>query len=457
MLSKSFFQTVQNRKVTILGAERSGIGAAKLVKRLGGVPFISDFANEEKLQEQIAILDKEQIVFETGGHSERVYDAEFIIISPGVPNSSPVVLELQKRNLPIISELEFASLFCKGTIIAITGTNGKSTTTSLIDHLLKNAGFYSVMAGNIGKAFSDVVLDVPENGFVSLEVSSFQLDHVKFFKPKIAMILNITPDHMNRYENSMQLYAESKYNIFKNLDASDYLILNRESDWLTRDKINTKADVQYFSLTGTEANGIYLENKTLIASLKNEKVFECPVSALQIPGDHNIANVMASILSVLPFVKDAAMIVQGLESFYGIEHRLELVKEINGVKYINDSKATNVDSVWYALKSFDTPIYLILGGKDKGNDYGQIRELVLNRVKKIYAIGESAEKVFKYFHNDVKVEIKHSMDDCVFTASKEAREHDIVLLSPACASFDMYNSFEHRGQVFKESVRKLLK
>ena len=457
MLTKSFFQTLQNRKVTILGAERSGIGAAKLVKKLGGIPFVSDFADALKLREQVTILTSEAIEFETGGHSERVFDAEFIIISPGVPNSAPIVVELLKRNIPIISELEFASLFCKGTIIAITGTNGKSTTTSLIDHVLKVAGLSSVMAGNIGLAFSEVVLDILEDGFVSLEVSSFQLDHVNFFKPKVAIILNITPDHMNRYEYNMQLYAESKFNIFRNQDSLDFLILNGESEWLTADKIDTKADILYFNLTASVENGMYLENNSLVTKQKNEKIFECPVSALQIPGEHNIANAMAAILSVKPFISDSSKIVKGLETFYGIEHRLELVKEINGVKYINDSKATNVDSVWYALKSFDTPIYLILGGKDKGNDYGQIRDLVLDKVKKIYAIGESAEKVFKYFHNDVKVEIKQSMDDCVFTASKEARAKEIVLLSPACASFDMYDNFEHRGLVFKESVGKLLK
>jgi UDP-N-acetylmuramoylalanine--D-glutamate ligase len=456
VLTKEFFQSIPDRKVTILGAERSGIGAAKLVKKLGGIPFVSDFANAEKLQEQIAVLKSEQIEFEAGGHTEKLFDTDFVIISPGVPSSAPVVKELEKRNVPIISELEFAALFCKGTIIAITGTNGKSTTTTLIDHLLKTAGFSSVMAGNIGLAFSEVVLDVPTDGFVSLEVSSFQLDHVLFFKPRAAMILNITPDHMNRYEQSMILYAESKYKIFKNMDSSDYLILNGDSEWFIKDKIQTKASIEYFSLKGSVSSGICLHNDKIIEYVNNEITFECPVSSLQIPGEHNIQNVMAAVASVKPFIKNNDVIIKGLESFKGIEHRLELVEVINGTSYVNDSKATNVDSVWYALKSYDTPIYLILGGKDKGNDYEQIKPLVLEKVKKIYAIGESAEKVFKFFHSDVKVEIKKSMDDCILAASKEARENDVVLLSPACASFDMFDNFEHRGQVFKEAVRKLL-
>lgn len=456
MLTKEFFQSVRDRKVTILGAERSGIGAAKLVKKLGGIPFVSDFASPEKLQEQIAVLKSEQIEFEAGGHTEKLFDTDFVIISPGVPSSAPLVKELENRNIPIISELEFAALFCKGTIIAITGTNGKSTTTTLIDHLLKTAGFSSVMAGNIGLAFSEVVLDIPADGFVSLEVSSFQLDHVMFFKPRAAMILNITPDHMNRYENSMTLYAESKYKIFKNMDASDYLILNGDSEWFTKDKIQTQASIEYFSLNGPVSSGICLNNDKIVEYVNNEITFECPVSSLQIPGEHNIQNFMAAVASVKPFIKNNDVIIKGLESFKGIEHRLELVEVINGTLYVNDSKATNVDSVWYALKSYDTPIYLILGGKDKGNDYEQIKPLVLEKVKKIYAIGESAEKVFKFFHNDVKVEIKKSMDDCIQAASKEARENDVVLLSPACASFDMYDNFEHRGLVFKEAVRKLL-
>ncbi len=456
MLTKEFFQSVRDRKVTILGAERSGIGAAKLVKKLGGIPFVSDFASPEKLQEQIAVLKTENIEFEAGGHTEKVFAADFVIISPGVPSNAPVVKELESRNVPIISELEFAALFCQGTIIAITGTNGKSTTTTLIDHLLKTAGYSSVMAGNIGLAFSEVTLDVPADGFVSLEVSSFQLDHVMFFKPRAAMILNITPDHMNRYEQSMILYAESKYKIFKNMDSSDYLIINGDSEWFTKDKIQSEAAIEYFSLNGPVSNGICLNDGKIIEYANNAITFECPVSNLQIPGEHNIQNAMAAIASVKPFIGNNEVIIKGLQSFKGIEHRLELVEVINGILYVNDSKATNVDSVWYALKSYDTPIYLILGGKDKGNDYEQIKPLVLEKVKKIYAIGESAEKVFKFFHNDVKVEIKKSMEDCIFAASKEARQDEIVLLSPACASFDMYDNFEHRGLVFKEAVRKLL-
>ena len=456
MLTKEFFQSVRNRKVTILGAERSGIGAAKLVKKLGGIPYVSDFAQPEKLQEQIAVLQSEQIPYEVGGHTEKLFDTEFVIISPGVPSSAPVVKELEKRNIPIISELEFAALFCKGTVIAITGTNGKSTTTTLIDHLLRTAGYSSVMAGNIGLAFSEVVLDVPADGFVSLEVSSFQLDHVLFFKPRVAMILNITPDHMNRYEHSMDLYAESKYKIFRNMDSSDYLILNGDSEWFTKDKIITQASVEYFSLNGPVSSGICLADGKIVEYVNGEITFECPVSSLQIPGEHNVQNAMAAIASVKPFIKENSVIIEGLKSFKGIEHRLELVEVIDGVLYINDSKATNVDSVWFALKSYDTPIYLILGGRDKGNEYDQIKPLVLDKVKKIYAIGESAEKVFKFFHSEVKVEIKKTMDECIQAASKEARENEVVLLSPACASFDMYDNFEHRGQVFKQAVRKLL-
>ncbi|MCE1187661.1 MAG: UDP-N-acetylmuramoyl-L-alanine--D-glutamate ligase [Ignavibacteria bacterium] len=455
MVSKAFFMEIQGKKITVLGAERSGIGAAKLLKKLGARPFVSDFAEAGKLTDRIQEMQNEGIDYETGGHSDKVYDAEFCVISPGVPSHAPVVVEMKNRGMEIISELEFAANFCKGKIIGITGTNGKSTTTALVDHLLKAAGYFCVLAGNYGKAFSEVVLDVPEDGFVALEISSFQLDHTYFFAPAVAMILNITPDHLNRYNNSMQEYAEAKFKIFKNFTDSNLLILNYDNEYLQSDKISAKGTVHYFSLTTQLKTGISKFGEELIASVEGKEVFRCSVLDIAIRGEHNHANAMAAIEAVIPFINDTKKIIEGLKSFTGIAHRMEVIRELDGVLYVNDSKATNVDSVWYALRSYDSPIFLILGGIDKGNDYGQIRDLVLNKVKKIYAIGQSAEKIFKYFHHDIKVEIKKTLEECVMAANSEARKDEVVLLSPACASMDMFKNYEHRGEVFRSAVEKL--
>ncbi len=266
------------------------------------------------------------------------------------------------------------------------------------------------------------------------------------------MILNITPDHLNRYENSVEKYALSKLKIYENQDANDYLILSKDSELLNQYFKKPKSNVLFFSTSKKVTNGCYLENDE-VRFVKNDIVeFTCKVSDIFIKGEHNIQNAMAVIIAAKLFNLDNEKILEALRSFKGVEHRLELVREIEGIKFINDSKATNVDSVVVALKSFDDPIFLILGGQDKGNDYSMIEDLVIEKVKKIYAIGSSAEKVFNYFHSKVKTEIKKDFDDVINTALSEAREGDVVLLSPACASFDMFDNYEHRGKVFKEII-----
>ena len=444
---------IKGKRITILGAERSGVGAARLVKRLGGIPFVSDFASEEKVSASIKFLKDEGIAFECGAHSDSVYDAEFIVISPGVPSNAPVAEEARKKGIRLISEIEFASFYCKGKVIAITGTNGKTTTTTLIDHLINASGRKCYTAGNIGVAFSDVVQEVKPDEFVSLEVSSFQLDHCFTFKPAVSLILNITPDHLNRYQNSFDNYIVSKYRMFQSLDSGDVLILNGDDANLAPEKIKTTSRVKYFSLTKTADS--YLKDGVIYTDEGGTK-HTYKVSDLFLRGEHNYANVMSSILAVTSAGIKFEDIAPHLASFKGVEHRLEFVAEIDGVKYINDSKATNVDSVWFALRSFEEPLYLILGGTDKGNDYGQIRDLVLDKVKKIFAIGSSAEKVYSYFHREVKVEIKSSLEECISAANLEARSGEVVLLSPACASFDMFDNYEHRGRVFKNAVRELI-
>jgi UDP-N-acetylmuramoylalanine--D-glutamate ligase len=446
---------VKGKKISVIGAARSGVGAAKLVKRLGGIPFVSDFSPKEKIHDAVDQLEMEKINFEFGGHSDKVYESTLMIVSPGVPNDSQVLQSARAKGIKLISEIEFAYHYCKGKIIAITGTNGKTTTTSLCGHVFNTCGYKTHVAGNIGLAFSEVVLDVKEDEFVSLEVSSFQLDLIEKFKPAAAMILNITPDHLNRYENSFDKYAASKQNIYKNQDEKDFLILNNDNQAVLKYLADHKSKSFLFSLDESQSNGCSYSDGKVIFRLNGKETFSCLRNDIKIRGEHNLANAMSVICAAKVFNLDNAGIVKGLQTFESVEHRLELVREINGVKYVNDSKATNVDSVWYALKSFDEPILLILGGQDKGNDYEQIKDLVIQKVKKIYAIGSSAEKVFNFFHGEVKVEIEKSMEDAVKSASREAKDYDVVLLSPACASFDMFNNYEHRGKVFKEAVIKL--
>jgi len=447
---------IRGKKISITGAVRSGIGAAKLAKKLGAIPFVSDSGSKEKLQKSISIFEAESIAYEYGVHSEKVFNCDLIITSPGVPTDSPVLVKAREKNITIISEVEFASWFCKGGIISITGTNGKTTTTALMNYTLNECGTKCYAAGNIGEAFSEIVLDVKENEFVALETSSFQLDFIDKFKPQFSIILNITPDHLDRYGNNFDAYISSKINIAVNQDESDFFIYNADDQYIKPNLKNKKVQKLAFSLKNdVPAGAFYRDGKMFFSWFgKTEKV--CSTTDLFIKGEHNIANALA-VLSIAKLLNlPNQKIRNAFSSFKGVEHRLEFVRELDGVTYINDSKATNVDSVWYALRSFDKPFFLILGGKDKGNNYDQIRELVQKHVKKIYAIGSSAQKVFDYFNSIVQTEKKDSLEECVVSGRKEAERGTIVILSPACASFDMFDNYEHRGKIFKEAVNKLV-
>ncbi|MHB8336201.1 MAG: UDP-N-acetylmuramoyl-L-alanine--D-glutamate ligase [Ignavibacteriaceae bacterium] len=446
---------IKDKKISIIGAVKSGVGAAKLIKRLGGIPFVSDSGNADKLEDSIKVLKENEIEYEVGSHTEKIFQCDLLVISPGVPTNSAIIQKATERKIKIISEIELAYNFCKGKIVAITGTNGKTTTTSLTGHIFKECGFKTYVAGNIGEAFSEIALDVNENEIVVLEVSSFQLDFIDGFRPKIAMILNITPDHLNRYDYKLQNYIAAKLRIYLNQNSNDFLILNRDSESLIKSLSKHQSHDLYFSTSTKEDNGSYLKDGKILFYENKELVFTCKTSEVNLKGEHNYANAMAAIMAAKIFGADNQKIIAALGSFPGVDHRLEMVRELAGVKYINDSKATNIDAVWYALRSFDEPIFLILGGLDKGNDYDQIKDIIIEKVKKIYAIGASAEKIFNFFHSMVKVEIMKSLEDAILEASREARADEIVLLSPACASFDMFRSYEHRGEVFKEAVNKL--
>lgn len=441
--------------VSVIGAARSGVAAAQLVVSQGGIPFVSDAAPETKVAEAVQTLRAAGIGVESGGHSERVYACGLMVISPGVPSSAPVVLEAQKRKIPVVSELELGSWFCPGPIVAITGSNGKTTTTTLAGRMLGDAKLPHVLAGNIGTAFSAVVRDMRPEEMAVLEVSSFQLDHCDEFRPRISVIMNITPDHMDRYGNSMEAYAASKARVFQRQAEGDVLIYCADDPWTARVAAEARCRTLRFGASETMSDGAWLEGGRMVTSLDGVTQEVIPVDEISIKGMHNVQNAMAASLIGRVCGVGIASLRATLRNFKGVEHRLEFVREVQGVRYYNDSKATNVDSVWYALQAFAVPIVLLLGGRDKGNDYSRLHQLVRDRVKAIVAIGESADKVASSFNGMAVIKKASAMDEAVATARFLADAGDVVLLSPACASFDWFKNYEHRGQVFKELVMAL--
>ncbi|MCI0448711.1 MAG: UDP-N-acetylmuramoyl-L-alanine--D-glutamate ligase [Chlorobi bacterium] len=449
------------KRVSVIGAARSGVAAAKLFKKKGFEVFLSDSTEEKKI---IPFFVKEiqtsGINAEFGKHSKSVYEADLMIVSPGVPQDSEVIQTALKKGVEVVSEIEAASWFCNGKIISITGTNGKTTTTTLIGEIFKDAGYKALVCGNIGTAFSEVVESADENSVIALETSSFQLDNIKNFKPFIAILLNITPDHLDRYGKSYSRYTQSKMRVTENQSGSDYFVYNYD-DEATRNAVtrDVKAKQYVFSMGSSVKEkfqaGAFVDNYNMIYFYNKgeEKVID--TRKLNIKGQHNVYNSMASVIAAQVFGIKTESIKKTLESFGGVEHRLEFVRELSGIKFYNDSKATNVNSVWYALQGFDKPIVLILGGRDKGNDYRQIEKQVKANVKYIVAIGESKQKVYDFFKNIVPVLIVTDMEDAVNKAASAANRGEIVLLSPACASFDMYENYEERGKDFKKIVSSL--
>ncbi len=449
---------IGGKKISIIGAARSGVAAAELLKSHGADVFVSDNSSAEKISAQMSLLEARGIPFETGKHSERVYDAELVVLSPGVPSASSVVVEALRRKLPIISELEAASWFCESPIVAITGSNGKTTTTTLIGRMLHDAKKKHVVGGNIGTAFSLIVQELDQTSIAVLEVSSFQLDYIESFRPHISILLNITPDHLDRYGGSMEKYAAAKCRIFKNQTDGDYLIYNYD-DQETKTRVQQMAGSSIktipFGLKRMFENGAFVEQGKLMTVIDNQTTTVIDTEAISIPGTHNLYNSMAATLAGQLLTVSTASLRATLKNFKGVEHRLEFVRELQGVKYINDSKATNVDSVWYALQAYTEPIILLLGGRDKGNDYSRLAEPVRKHVKAIVAIGESADKVYRMFSEITRVEKAGSMEEALKLARVSAAPGDIVLLSPACASFDWFENYEHRGKVFKQLVNSL--
>lgn len=443
------------KKLVILGGGESGVGAAILGKKVGYDVFLSDRNSiKEKYKN---ILTEKQIPFEENQHTvEMILNADWIIKSPGIPKKSNIIQKINERKIRISSEIEFASQFTKATLIAITGSNGKTTTTSLTYHIFKNAGYHVGLAGNIGKSFAWQVAEENFDYYI-LEISSFQLDDIQSFKPHIAMVLNISPDHLDRYDYTYQKYVDAKFMITSNQDKYDFFIYN-EDDLMTKnwfENNDTHANKLSFSLDNKIENGAYSDNEYINFHI-NSDTFKMKINELALTGKHNMANSMAAgIAGKLSKIKNE-FIKQSLMDFEAVEHRLEFVLKINGINFINDSKATNVNSVYYALESMKTPIIWIVGGTDKGNDYNELLPFVQRKVKAIVCLGIDNTKIISSFQDIVSNIVEtQSMKDAVKAAYSLGSKGDSVLLSPACASFDLFKNYEDRGNQFKEEVRKL--
>ncbi|MEX0846040.1 MAG: UDP-N-acetylmuramoyl-L-alanine--D-glutamate ligase [Balneolaceae bacterium] len=448
---------VKDKHIVVIGAARSGLAAALLLQKKGADIFVSDFgviSEDAKTK-----LTAAGISFEENGHTEMAKTGEFAVVSPGVPTETPVVQHYLNKGKEVVSEIEVASWFTQNNIIAVTGSNGKTTVANWLDHLWNTANRDHSLSGNIGVAFSDEI--EANNGDFLLEVSSFQLDHIKYFKPEVSVILNITPDHLNRYQNSVEAYAASKFRITENQTEEDRFIFNYDDPIIQKhvEALKQKQDAPQlwaFSNENEVPEGAFVRNNYIIFKFNNKEEPLMSVEEIGLRGRHNVSNGLATALAARAAEIKNEAIRESLRSFTGVEHRLEVVREVSGVKYINDSKATNVNAVWFALDSFHVPVVLILGGRDKGNDYSELEAQIRDKVHTIIAIGESKDRVEeqlgKVVPNFVKVE---TMGGAVRSAQKVAKRGEVVLLSPACASFDMFDSYEHRGKIFKEEVNKL--
>lgn len=426
------------KKIVILGAGESGVGAALLAKKQGFEVFVSD---KNAIKDNYkAELDEAQIPYESGVHTEGVIlTADEIIKSPGIPEKIALIHTIQRHKIPIISEIEFASRFTKSRIIGITGSNGKTTTTSLVYHIFKTGGLDVAVGGNIGKSFARLLAEEPEHDFYVLELSSFQLDGIHTFRPYISILLNITPDHLDRYDYKMANYVASKFRITMNQTEDDIFITNKED-----------LEIKRFRDTN-----IIQPNEWVISTHFDSDLLRgrFDMSKTNLRGPHNYFNASCAIASAIVCGVSDAKIQKGLETFVNAPHRLEFVANINGTDYINDSKATNVDSVYWALKAMKKPTVLILGGQDKGNDYTAIEKIVAEKVKALVCMGVDNQKLLEFFTSIVKnIEETHSAADAVRVAAKYTEGGDVVLLSPACASFDLFKNYEDRGEQFKKEV-----
>jgi UDP-N-acetylmuramoylalanine--D-glutamate ligase len=444
----------KNKHIVILGAGESGVGAALLAKKQEWNVFVSD-AGKIKADYKTE-LDNNQIEWEENTHStDRIFQAELIVKSPGIPETTDLMRALRNKQVKIISEIEFAGYYTRGKSICVTGSNGKTTTTMLTHHILKKAGWDVGLAGNVGKSFAKQVAEGDHDWYV-LELSSFQLDDMFDFKADIGILTNITPDHLDRYENQMQKYVDSKFRILNNQNHEDWFIYNYD-DPIIREELSKRKlsmNLAPFSLKEEIKVGAYAVNNQLIINIKDQLTMS--IHELALKGKHNTQNSLAAGIAARIVEIRKSVVRESLEDFENVEHRLEFVAKVNGIEFINDSKATNINSTWYALETMENPVVWVMGGVDKGNDYSELSNLVKDKVKAIICLGIDNQKIIKAFGHLVETIVEAgSATEAVAYAYRLAKKNETVLLSPACASFDLFENYEDRGNQFKQAVRKL--
>ena len=443
-------------RLVVLGGGESGAGAAVLGKVKGMDVFLSDMGTIPAKYKEL--LDSYSIPYEEGGHTEDlILNADVVVKSPGIPPYAPMVEKIVAKSIPVLSEIEFAAGFTDSRMVCITGSNGKTTTTLLTYHILRKAGIDVGLAGNVGKSLALQVAIDPHDTYV-IELSSFQLENMYRFKANIAVIMNITPDHMDRYDHKMENYVAAKFRILQNQTKDDYFVYWQDDPIIRRqiEQVQSEALRLPFGMEREDGSAAWVEDGIVHFATPGE-VWEVPRDRLALPGLHNLYNSMAAGISASVLHIRKENIREALEDFEAVEHRLEYVATIDGVRYVNDSKATNVNSTWYALESMTTPTVLILGGKDKGNDYSEIEPLVKEKVKAIVCMGLHNEKLLEFFSGKVDVIADtHSLEEALAECRRLACEGDTVLLSPCCASFDLFKSYEDRGDKFKAAVRAML-
>ena len=445
---------LKGKKILVVGLGKSGLAAALFLRRRGAQVTVSDLRSAQALSKEIPSLLEAGIVVEAGGHGLLTFRRQdLIVVSPGVPLSTPELVQVRRLGLPIIGELELAARFLKGKVLAITGSNGKTTTTTLCGEIFSAAALNPLVAGNIGLPVIDVVDRSTDAGWSVLEVSSFQLETTESFHPHVAVILNITPDHLDRH-GTFENYAAMKEKIFANQTGEDYLILNGDDPIAQQGASRTKSQVLWFSRSKIVRCGAFLLDGMVMfrPTEQGKPIPVLPLAEIPLKGDHNIENVLAAVCAACVAKIPTQTIAQAVAAFQAVEHRLEFVAAIHGVDYYNDSKATNVDATAKAIASFPGNIHLILGGKDKNSDYTQLNALLRARVKAVYTIGSAAEKIERQIFGVTRIIHTGTLEAAVDQASGQAVAGDVVLLAPACSSFDQFENYEERGKVFKQAV-----
>jgi len=446
---------LNGKRVLVLGLGRSGLASALFLKSHGARVTVSDTKSEDQLRDQIPALLDAGIAVETGGHTQRtLQNQDLLVVSPGVPVDAPPIVQARNLGHQVIGEIELAAQFLKGPIVAITGSNGKTTTTTLIGEILKAGGLKTLVGGNIGTAAISLAEKSTPETIIVLEVSSFQLETISAFQPKIAVVLNVTPDHLDRHR-TFAAYVDAKARIFENQTAEDFAVLNADDPTCLELAGRTHAQVFWFSRKREIEAGAFVRAAQIEFRRKGSEHEIMPVSEIPLKGAHNLENVLAAVCAGSLMDCPAERIHAAVRNFKAVEHRLEFVANIRGVEYYNDSKATNVDATIKALESFPANIHLILGGKDKGSDYTVLNDLLRKRVKTVYTIGTAAEKIQSQIKGAANIVSSATIEAAVKQATAAAQPGDIILLAPACASFDQFQNYEHRGRVFKELVHQL--